>query len=98
MVKVLLTVTSVPSAKVKVPPVGTTVTVIVKLSPSASLGAVILRAVLVASSSTSTVLSAAATGAILAGGGVTIKPPPPPPLQATRVKEARLGKVRVLRR
>ena len=98
MVKVLLTVTSVPSAMVKVPPVGTAVTVIVKLSPSASLGALILRAVFVASSSMSTVLSAAAIGIVLVGGGLTISSPPPPLLQATRVKEARLGKVRVLRR
>ena len=94
-VKVLLTVTLVPSAKVKVPPVGTAVTVIVRLSPSTSLGAVILRAVLLASSSMLRVLSVAATGALLAGGGATINPPPPP--QATSVKEARLGKVNFLR-
>jgi hypothetical protein len=98
IVKVLLTVTSVPSVMVKVPPVGTAVTVIVKLSPSASVGVLISRAVLVASSSIFTVLSAAATGALLLGVGRTIDPPPPPPPpQAARVKEARLGNVRVLR-
>jgi hypothetical protein len=44
------------------------------------------------------VLSAAAIGARLTGGGWTIEPPPPPPPpQAARVKEARLGKVSVLR-
>jgi hypothetical protein len=83
---------------VKVPPVGTAVTVIVKLSPSASVGALISRAVLIASSSMLAVLSAAAIGARLTGAGWTIEPPPPPPPpQAARVKEARLGKVRVLR-
>ncbi|MDP6725588.1 MAG: hypothetical protein QF536_10425 [Arenicellales bacterium] len=51
-----------------------------------------------ASSSIFTVLSAAATGALLLGVGRTIDPPPPPPPpQAARVKEARLGNVRVLR-
>ncbi|HJL52641.1 MAG TPA: hypothetical protein QF695_08390, partial [Arenicellales bacterium] len=44
-----------------------------------------------------TVLSAAATGALLVGAGWTIDPPPPPPPQAARVKEAKLGKVSVLR-
>jgi hypothetical protein len=43
------------------------------------------------------VLSVAAIGARLTGAGWTIEPPPPPPPQAARVKEAKLGKVSVLR-
>ena len=44
IVRVVLLVTSVPSAVFKVPPVGTVVTVMVKLFPSGSFGAVMLRA------------------------------------------------------
>ena len=44
IVKVLLVVTSVPSAVVTVPPVGMAVTVMVKLLPSASVGVLISRA------------------------------------------------------
>ena len=98
MVRVELVVTAVPSAMAKVPPLGTAVTVMVKLLPSGSVGAVMPRAVLVASSSMVTVLSVAATGALLAGGVWTIGPPPPPPPHAARVKEARLGKVRCFKR
>ena len=98
MVSVELVVTAVPSAVAKVPPLGTAVTVMVKLLPSASVGVVISRAVLGASSSMLSVLSASATGALLAGGGWTIGPPPPPPPQAAKVREARLGKVRSFKR
>ena len=63
MVRLELVVTAVPSAVAKVPPLGTAFTEIVKLLPSASVGAVISRAVLAASSSMLTVVSAAATGA-----------------------------------
>ena len=69
MVRVVLVVTAVPSAVAKVPPLGTAVTEMVKLLPSASVGVVISRAVLVASSSMLTVLLASATGVRLAGGG-----------------------------
>jgi len=93
MVRVELAVTAVPSAIAKVPPLGTAVTVMVKLLPSGSVGAVMLRAVLVASSSMLTVLSAAATGALLTGAGWTMGPPPPPPPQAARVIEASAGQV-----
>ena len=95
MVKVELVVTAVPSAVAKVPPLGTEVTVMVKLLPSASVGVVISRAVLVAYSSMVRVLSASATGALLAGGGWTIGPPPPPPPQADKVSEANAGQVMV---
>ena len=93
MVRLELVVTAVPSAVAKVPPLGTAVTEMVKLLPSASVGVVISRAVLVASSSMVRVLSAAATGALLAGGGWTIGLPPPPPPQADKVSEANAGQV-----
>ena len=96
MVKVILLVTSAPSAVVKVPPVGNPVTVIVKLSPSASEGDVIARAISVESSSKVKVVVPAVVGALLVGAGGVIKaPPPPPPPQAARVREARAGKVKV---
>ena len=96
MVKVILLVTSVPSAVVKVPPVGNPVTVIVKLSPSASVGVVIPKAASVESSSVVNVVVPAVVGALLVGGAGVIKaPPPPPPPQAARVREARAGKVKV---
>jgi hypothetical protein len=96
MVKVILLVTSVPSAVVKVPPVGKPVTVMVKLSPSASVGVVIPRAASVESSSVVNVVVPAVVGALLVGGvGATKEPPPPPPPQAARVREARAGKVKV---
>ena len=43
-VRVELVVTAVPSAVAKVPPLGTAVTVMVKLLPSASVGVLILSA------------------------------------------------------
>ena len=95
MVKLELVVTAVPSAMAKVPPLGTAVTEMVKLLPSASVGVAISRAVLVASSSMLSVLSASATGALLEGGGCTIGPPPPPPPQAAKVREANAGQVMV---
>ena len=69
MVRLILVVTVVPSAVAKVPPLGTAFTEMLKLLPSASVGAVIARAVLAASSSMLTVLSAAATGARFVGVG-----------------------------
>ena len=94
MVKLELVVTVVPSAVAKVPPLGTAFTEIVKLLPSASVGALIARAVLVASSSMPTVLSAAATGARFVGVGRTVcPPPPPPPPQADKVSAASAGQV-----
>ncbi|GIT34327.1 MAG: hypothetical protein Ct9H300mP4_06460 [Gammaproteobacteria bacterium] len=69
MVRLVLVVTVVPSAVAKVPPLGTAFTEMLKLLPSASVGAVIARAVLAASSSMPTVLSAAATGARFVGVG-----------------------------
>jgi hypothetical protein len=95
MVKVILLVTSVPSAVVKVPPVGKPVTVMVKLSPSASVGVVIPKATSVESSSVVKVVVPAVVGALLVGGAGVIKAPPPPPPQAARVREARAGKVKV---
>ena len=93
MVKVILLVTSVPSAVVKVPPVGKPVTVTVKLSPSASVGEVIPKATSVESSSVVNVVVPAVVGALLVGAGAIKEPPPPP--QAARVREARAGKVKV---
>jgi hypothetical protein len=85
-----------PSAVVKVPPVGKPVTVMVKLSPSASVGVVIPRAASIESSSVVNVVVPAVVGALLVGGvGVIKAPPPPPPPQAARVREARAGKVKV---
>ncbi len=95
MVSVELVVTAVPSAVAKVPPLGTAVTVMVKLLPSASVGAVMPRAVLVVSSSMVRVLSDAATGALLAGGGWSMGPPPPQPPQADKVSEAKACQVMV---
>ena len=96
MVKVILLVTSVPSAVVKVPPVGKPVTVMVKLSPSASVGVVIPKATSVESSSVVNVVVPAVVGALLVGAGaIKAPPPPPPPPQAASVREARAGKVKV---
>ena len=89
IVRVELVVTSVPSEVFKVPPVGTAVTVMVKLFPSGSVGAVILSAWSMVSSFRVTVLSAAATGVLLGGVGWIFEPPPPP--QAASAKEAKLG-------
>ena len=94
-VRVELVVTAVPSAVAKVPPLGTAVTEMVKLLPSASVGVAISRAVLVASSSMVKVLLASATGARLAGGGWTMGPPLPPPPHADKVSEASAGQVMV---
>ena len=64
----LLVLTSLPSEVFIVPPLGTAVIVIVRLSPSASVGALILSGTAVESSSTVIVLSASALGAELVGG------------------------------
>ena len=93
MVKLELVVTAVPSAMAKVPPLGTAVTEMVKLLPSASVGVVISRAVLAASSSMVRVLSAAATGARFVGVGWINGPSPPPPPQADKVSDASAGQV-----
>jgi hypothetical protein len=65
----------------------------VKLSPSASVGEVTPKATSVESSSKVKVVVPAVVGALLVGAGA-IKDPPPP--QAARVREARVGKARVL--
>ena len=94
IVKVISLVTSVPSAVLRVPPVGNPVTVTVKESPSESVGVEILSAMLLESSSMETVVVPTTVGAELGLGAMSWPPPPPPPPQAERVKEASAGKVR----
>ena len=83
----------VPSARVNTPPVGIEVTVIVRESPSGSVGAPIPNSA-AASSDKAKVVSAPILGALLvfAGGGVGVELPPPPPPHAASANIAKLLK------
>ena len=91
MVRVDPVVKTVPSTRVNTPPAGIEVTVIVRESPSASVGAPMLNEASVSSVKLKVVF-APMFGALLLGGGVGVElpPPPPPPPQAAKASIAKL--------
>ena len=81
---------TVPSDKVKVPPVGIDCTVTVRLSPSGSVGAPIPNEAGVSSVKEKVALAPILGALLLLVGGVGVDPPPPPPPQAARASIAKL--------